>query len=198
MRYLLMTINKIIFPVVVLAILLPRGAFPQPQTINVSIADQSTTATTSQLGKPAEPEAQEMKGLKEPDVMYCPKPEELVRKGLWWGLGGNWKSYSQSFVKKLTTFVSVQWVGIKVGNVICVYTGPGELSFPVQIQYGLLIDEPVGGLWQKNLGGYKNCFSSNIYDCPFKKMAKPQPVNIGKELEDLKKTKPSGVFESGF
>jgi len=154
----------------------PSADASRPSTTPLKPTTQPTTPTTATPQK-----------TKGPQPMYCPRPKQLIRKGMWWGLGEDWKSYSQSFVKQIVSFAGVQWLGIRVGHVICIYHGSRSLDFPIQVQYGSLVKEPSGSLWAKNLGGYKNCFASMVLDCPFYPVKKKPVSDIYQTIEKFKK-----------
>ncbi len=65
-------------------------------------------------------------------AIYCPRASQLIRKDMWWGYG-SWRSYDQSFVRKIKAFVGAQWIGVGVGTMICVYKGEQATSFPVTV-----------------------------------------------------------------
>jgi hypothetical protein len=117
-------------------------------------------------------------------TVYCPLPTDLIKNGLFWGTAvGGWKSYSESFDANVSRFIGAQWVGINVGKMVCIYKGNLALSFPITVQNDTLALAPSGGLWGKDLGGYRNCHSSNPADCPF--IVKAQSVNINQIYKSL-------------
>lgn len=117
-------------------------------------------------------------------IFYCPQPAELVKNGLYWGTAlGGWKGYSESFDASITSFLGAQWVGVNVGKMICIYKGNLAISFPVTIQNDILAQAPAEGLWGKDLGGYRNCHSTNIADCPF--VVKSQSVNMNQIYQSI-------------
>lgn len=115
---------------------------------------------------------------------YCPQPTDLIKNGLYWGVATNsWKSYSESFDTSVSSFIGAQWVGINVGKMICLYKGNLSMSFPISLQNDTLAQTPSGGLWGNDLGGYRNCHSTNVLDCPF--VVKTQSVNIQQIYQSL-------------
>lgn len=115
---------------------------------------------------------------------FCPQPKDLHKNGLFWGTTkGNWRGYTESFDTGVTAFLGGQWAGISVGKMICIYRGNLSFSFPIIIQNDTLAQAPAGGLWGKDLGGYRNCHSGNIYDCPF--IVKKQAVNMQQIYKSL-------------
>lgn len=137
---------------------------------------QANTATQSASPTPASPAVSQPQQslVTENGQQYsiqqilCPKPSELVKNGLYWGTPvGGWKSYAESFDTSITSFQGAQWVGVNVGKMICIYKGNLAMAFPITIQNDTLAQTPSGGLWGNDLGGYRNCHSSNMADCPF-------------------------------
>ena len=104
------------------------------------------------------------------NLFYCPLPTtlQLNAKTHIWHVKKNWKSYDISFVKRVKSFYGAQWNGANVGQIICVYHGENPNSFPIQLVFHTLVLDPSAGKWSKNLGGYKNCVSRKLKDCPFK------------------------------
>jgi hypothetical protein len=131
-------------------------------------------------------------------TVYCPQPSQLIKSGLYWGtVVGGWKSYSESFDQRIASFVGAQWVGINVGKMICIYKGNLAMSFTIPLQNDTLSQVPTGGLWGKDLGGYRNCHSTNVQDCPF--VVKTETVNMQQIYRSLDffKGKPSPLNQNG-
>jgi hypothetical protein len=129
---------------------------PSQITAQTNNSDQQVTSSTSPGGQVT---------VKQ---VFCPQPNELVKNGLYWGTRfGDWKSYSESFHSDITGFIGAQWVGINVGKMICIYKGNEKIAFPVTLQSDTLAQTPMGGHWGSDLGGYRNCESNSVYDCPF-------------------------------
>jgi hypothetical protein len=176
--------------------LLPSIALAQAQQTTATTPPQQPANTHTQTA----PVASE-RGINQPHgqsilkIYYCPNPTELIKAGLYWGTAtGDWKSYSESFDNSIVSFAGAQWIGINVGKMICIYKGNLNLSFPITIQNDVLSQAPSGGRWGKDLGGYRNCRSNNIADCPFAvKIESIDMRQIYKSL-DFFKGKP-GLFE---
>lgn len=100
--------------------------------------------------------------------LYCPPISKLMKKDMFWGAPGGWRSYSQSFVSTIDSFAGAQWVGINLGKMLCVYKGKQTFEFPVVLQNDALTPTPEGGKWVVKAGGYNNCLSGDTLDCPFK------------------------------
>lgn len=99
---------------------------------------------------------------------YCPSPNTLTKKGLMWYAPGGWRSYSASFINEIHGFSGAQWVGVKLGKIICIYGGVGQTAFPVSIERDNLVNSPRQNLfWGPDQGGYRNCQGERIQDCPY-------------------------------
>ena len=116
---------------------------------------------------------------------YCPSPDKLVKNGLWWHVDNSWKSYSESFVEKVTDFIEVQWIGVKVGTVICLYKGKDEFDFPVALEptYPMTVLAPTGSAWQTTKEDYKKCVSNNVQDCPFYQQKKATTADLYEQIK---------------
>lgn len=129
-------------------------------------------------------------------TLFCPTPDQLIKSGLFWGTAtGGWKSYSESFDDSIMSFMGAQWVGINVGKMICFYKGNLAMSFPITVQNDTLAQGPTGANWGTDLGGYRNCHSSNVADCPF--IVKTQSVNMQQIYQSLDffKNKPNPLLQ---
>lgn len=115
----------------------------------------------------AKPAVQQPAAQLTKDHHFCPKPSALVRKGQLWEAPGGWRSYTASFVKNIAGFGGAQWIGIRVGKIICLYKGKVADTFPVTLERDNLAHSPEDFRWGKDLGGYKNCHSSDVEQCPF-------------------------------
>lgn len=126
-----------------------------------------------------------------PAIVYftqCPQPSTLFKaKGtLFWGARGGWQSYRDSFATHLTTFIGAQWAGVVYGHIMCLYTDAQGSTFPVPIRYNKIVRQPSKGHWTKDKGGYINCRSHRVSDCPFTAI-KPKPeTNIYQTLINFK------------
>lgn len=124
------------------------------------------------------------------NIFFCPDAHLLKKdpKALTWSAPGGWKSYEISFASNIKKFIGAQWNGARVGQITCVYQGLEASSFPVLLVFHTLTLEPNNGKWSKNLGGYRNCISTQQKDCPFQMQLKPKSGNIYQEAEELKST----------
>lgn len=157
------------------------NATPEPATTVASSAPAPAPAATPAAtthSTPATP-------AKEPEKkILCPEVESLVKENLIWKAPGGWRSYSQSFVTEIKGFVGAQWVGVKVGKMMCIYQGSEEVTFPVVLQNDQLVPQPEGGAWGTSThGGYVNCKSGIIEDCHF--TYKKEETDMGKVYEEL-------------
>lgn len=119
--------------------------------------------------------------------IYCPEIKKLLKKDMFWGAPGGWRSYSQSFVGAIDSFSGAQWVGINVGKMLCVYKGKETFEFPVVLQNDTLTPAPEGEKWVKQAGGYSNCLSGDRLDCPFKfSEENTEKKDVYKELDFFK------------
>jgi hypothetical protein len=152
----------------------------QQQNLSSSAPSQITVQTNNNSQQATPPGAQVTI-----QQVFCPQPSELVKNGLYWGTRfGDWKSYSESFHSDITGFIGAQWVGINVGKMICIYKGNEKIAFPVTLQSDTLAQTPMGGHWgRSDLGGYRNCESNNVYDCPF--IVKKQVTNMEQIYESI-------------
>lgn len=150
----------------------PAAAPPTAPT-----APQDATAAASSL---------EQANVLNSKKMYCPPITKLMKKEMFWGAPGGWRSYSQSFVNSIDSFAGAQWVGINVGKMLCVYKGKQTFEFPVVLQNDTLSPTPEGGKWVAKAGGYNNCLSGDTLDCPFKFQETPTGKDASKELDFFK------------
>lgn len=119
----------------------------------ISIEMEENTASTAQL-----------------PLMTCPSLTSITKKGLiWTSQDGKWENYTPSSASKIINFVGAQWLGIKVGKIICLYQTDEEVSFPLALEQtkAQLILEPKGYGWSSLIENYKLCKSANISDCPY-------------------------------
>ncbi len=121
----------------------------------------------------------------------CPNIEDLKFNPTQrtWSASKGWKTLQTSFLQTVDAFIGAQWVGVGIGQVICIYTKIGKDTFPVTLQRGLLVPAPTtGGLWSTG-NGYMGCKSHDVADCPFFVQI-PKPVkNLYDELNFKEKPK---------
>jgi hypothetical protein len=166
--------------------------------VGISVAFVAMPAVTDQ---PLLPDTgldkHEMSKYQMPDTSlqrdYCPPATNLTKDPVTqlWSADSGWKATAPSFVNSVTSFIGAQWVGVSVGVVICLYGKAGRSDFPVAIQRGTLVPEPlIGGVWSADLGGYMACKSNDVHDCPFFIQISQPPKNVYDQL-DFYKGKPT-------
>jgi len=117
---------------------------------------------------------------------FCPQAEELVLNGdMWQTENGNWKSFTQSSATKVQGFIGAQWMGIKVGKIICLYHTNEAVAFPLAVEHAINkpILEPSGYGWSALTGNRKFCESASVADCAYFTEAPKDITNIYKEIE---------------
>ncbi len=98
----------------------------------------------------------------------CPPVESMTQNAdNTWSAPGGWKSNSPSFLKSITSFVGAQWIGVNLGEIICIYSKGGKNRFPVNLQRPQLTVSPTGGGWTADKGGYKDCNAVDPKQCRF-------------------------------
>lgn len=193
---------KILFAAMLLIFIVHPNTLLAQNGVNTTVAPV-TPATTSPPAV-ASPNTTAPVVVNQPDgtqvtiqTLFCPSPNQLIKNGLFWGTAtGGWKSYSESFDTAISSFIGAQWVGVNVGKMICIYKGNLSMSFPITIQNDTLSQTPAGGLWGVDQGGYLNCHSNNLADCPF--VVKTTVVNMQQIYQslDFYKNKPSPLNQN--
>ena len=119
-----------------------------------------------------------------PALIYCPEPNQLVKKGLKWESTTNvvWKSYETSFADDVSKFVGAQWQGVKVGQMTCIYKSQNEGVFPITLQNNHLFVQPTQTNWQFGQDGFMNCVSENTKDCPLTPKVKEETPTDTREV----------------
>ncbi len=79
--------------------------------------------------------------------LTCPEINKLQKdpNKMIWSAKHGWKSYLPSFASYLNKFLGAQWQGVNVGNITCLYQSDEKMTFPVSLEYNLLVYMPVGG-----------------------------------------------------
>lgn len=136
-----------------------------------------------------------------PNTVFCPQISQIIKgnkHGNWTATTpqGGWKTYHRSFSNHLTRFYGAQWVGVKLGQLTCIYGSNqqfmmnGELvvqkTFPIRLVYHALAHKPTGKHWKHAKRGVYNCIAPSQQDCPFLMNVKPKAENIYEEAEKLK------------
>ncbi|MBU0744712.1 MAG: T4SS-associated protein EirA [Gammaproteobacteria bacterium] len=125
-------------------------------------------------------------------AQYCPQPDDLVKNGVdWTTKDKKWKNYTPSSATKILSFIGAQWVGVKVGKVICLYQTNEAVSFPVALEQtkSQLVLEPREGGWSALVNNRRFCKSSNVVDCPIFHEAAKALGNIYEEIKYDPKSK---------
>lgn len=136
--------------------------------------DTSIPATSNELEHPNQP------------PKFCPKPEELIKNDKQWTTpDNNWKNFTPSASSKVINFIGAQWVGVKIGKVICLYQTDEAVSFPLALERlgAESAFEPVGSGWSALINNRKFCKSANIADCVYFTEQPKDIDNIYKEIE---------------
>ncbi len=122
----------------------------------------------------------------------CPPAESLKKNpDTTWSAAGGWKSNSPSLTNAVSHFTGAQWIGINVGEVICMYSqNNSQNRFPIVLQRHNVIISPDGGNWTADKGGHKDCHSNDIRQCRFFSVQKVKPKDIYEDL-DFYKDKPT-------
>lgn len=140
------------------------------------------TATTTPAATPSNPTGVVLVTHRCPPLSALSKdPQSRL-----WSAPGGWESTDPSFEDHLTTFKGAQWVGIRMGQIQCLYSSETPYSFPVLLTFNIFALEPHGGQWGKNLGGHLDCPSNNMQDCPFQVLKKQGPQDPYTEALRLK------------
>ena len=103
-------------------------------------------------------------------AQYCPALNQLTldRSTRIWSASGGWKSYDASFTTQIGQFLGAQWIGIKIGQIACIYAGKNQYTFPILLVHNKLVKTPEGGVWKKNENDdHYHCVTHKISQCPF-------------------------------
>jgi len=120
---------------------------------------------------------------------YCPQAKTLVKDkksgAKWITQDGKWTHYTPSSAKKILSFQGAQWVGVKVGKIICLYKTDEAVSFPVALEQTRVqaVLEPRAGGWSALVGNRRFCKSANVVDCPYYTEPPKDISNIYEEIE---------------
>ncbi|MDR1057879.1 MAG: T4SS-associated protein EirA [Coxiellaceae bacterium] len=122
------------------------------------------------------------------EIKFCPKKEDLIKDDTKWvTLDRKWATYTPSSATKIINFIGVQWKGIKVGQVLCLYKTDEAVPFPLALEQtrSQLVLEPKGRGWGPLTGknNTKFCSSANIFDCPFSIERVKDISNIYEEIK---------------
>ncbi len=119
-------------------------------------------------------------------ALSCPSVESLQKEGTkWTTVDGKWETYTPSLATKVLNFIGAQWVGIKIGKIICLYQTNEAVSFPIALEQtrSQLILEPNNMAWSALVGNRRFCKSASVADCPYF-LEQPKDIsNVYKEIE---------------
>ncbi|MBN2689689.1 MAG: T4SS-associated protein EirA [Gammaproteobacteria bacterium] len=117
--------------------------------------------------------------------IFCPSASSLERHALAWRVGDKWISGDNSFVQTIARFIGAQWVGVNVGQIICIYQGSQQQMFPVALRpvHAVLISKPTGSNWHTTHFGYMQCASGQVEDCPFYQQIEKKNTDLYKDIE---------------
>ena len=119
------------------------------------------------------------------EALYCPEPNTLQKDSGWWKVDNIWKSDSESSGKKIKSFIGAQWIGVRIGKIICLYTEEQKYAFPVALATvkAVLVFAPTASIWIETKKGYKNCVSHNILDCPFVQQKVNEELDLYEQIK---------------
>lgn len=101
---------------------------------------------------------------------YCPDPQTLVKQNLKWASKDDrWESDTASSATEILNFAGAQWVGIKIGKIICLYQTNEAASFPLALEQvkSQAILEPHEAGWSSLINNRRLCKSASVADCPY-------------------------------
>lgn len=147
-------------------------------SVTTNVVNQTTPAATNDS---------------QPDQILrtCPQVSELERDGLYWvSHDKNWKCFSESTAKKIDKFIGAQWVGLKVGKIICLYQTEEFTVAMEQVHSDLALEPNTNntrvGNWSsliKNSSDMHLCQSVNVADCAFYIKMPPTITDIYKQIQ---------------
>jgi hypothetical protein len=144
-----------------------------------AVDDSTTTNETSQSNTAQIEEPLEIESL------HCPDPTALQKEGSWWKVDDIWKSDTQSAGKKIKEFIGAQWMGIRVGKIICLYNEEEKYAFSVAMitVQPVLIMEPMASVWVANEKGHKSCISHNVLNCSFVQQKAARDIDLYEQIK---------------
>lgn len=125
--------------------------------------------------------------------MQCPSIKQLTinpQTKIWTSPGG-WKAFDKSFGTQIKSFAGAQWVGVKLGQVICIYKPVGTFTFPVFMYYNRQVVQPGtspsdSGSWVQVKKNRINCVSNKLADCTFSPLISEKPADPDEEASQIK------------
>ena len=118
---------------------------------------------------------------------FCPAVEDLYQNNdMTWSAPGGWKGSNPSFMHSVQQFVGAQWIGVNVGDVLCLYAKAGRTDFPITLQKQIVTISPTGGSWSADQGGHKDCKSNDINHCGFEEQIQHGTENLYEDINFYK------------
>jgi len=117
---------------------------------------------------------------------YCPAVEELIKVDTKWiTKDEKWENNTPSSANRIVSFVGAQWVGVKYGQIICLYKTDEAVTFPFPLEQisSQLILEPTGGGWGALVGNRRFCKSANTADCPYAVKQQENPKDVYEKIK---------------
>ena len=111
--------------------------------------------------------------------MHCPAMDQLklnTQSKIWTSPGG-WKAYEKSFGTKIKRFVGAQWIGVKLGQIICIYQPVGSFTFPVFVYYNKQVIQPSTNAWVKVEKNRFNCALNDLKMCIFSPLQSQKQID---------------------
>lgn len=136
-------------------------------------------------------------------TVYCPLISDIHKNNTtenWYAhtTTGSWQSYHTSFANQLTEFLGAQWVGVKIGQVACVYQAAQKFKvrgtpvlqpvFPIHLIFHDMVLQPSGGKWQQHQ-------KTEAYNCRPRTQA-DLPFDQSDCAFQMRLEKPAGSFDS--
>jgi hypothetical protein len=120
----------------------------------------------------------------------CPHPRELYKQNMRWNTDSGWKGYQNSFSDNISHFMGVQWKGVGVGRVYCMYQPEDSSEFPIQITTTSLIIRPDTAHWENAPHQDSiNCISkkNDPCDCQFSIYIEEKEDDLDAIISGIKK-----------
>ena len=122
---------------------------------------------------------------------YCPAANKLQKEQLIWQTNDQrWRSYTPSTATKVVNFTGAQWVGVKIGKIICLYQTDEEVAFPLALEptQNQSVLEPNGNGWSSLIENRKLCKSANPADCPYQIQDNAPATDLYSEIKYARKS----------
>ena len=119
-------------------------------------------------------------------IQFCPQSEQLIKKDNKWVTKDNkWESFTHSSATKILGFLGAQWVGVKIGKIICLYQTNEAVAFPLALEqhHSQPVLAPSKYGWSALANNRKFCKSASVADCAYFTLPQKDSSNIYKEIE---------------